>query len=260
MLAHPSAMGRFRRAAIAWSAARASVHPCDPAMVAMRSWARRTTQRHHGALFQLGNFDEGCTVPAWTAACSSQFSAVKVADGAARCSLRNINSVVLGAEDLRLLPPTMAPVHWRLSKGGQPSGSQLYFSPRAMGHLCRAASTKEEGHRRAPPSVIPYSCGSRRHLQSAAAIYRSREWRHSYPLRWVVLLWFGAIWIARRTVGLAIFCLCSIKMMMFTSHLLPKGRLVWKMFSSARSRFPLAWPALACLATWRGCRKLSPQG
>ena len=32
----------------------------------------------------------------------------------------------------------------RFSKGGQPSGLQPYFSPQAVGYLCRAASTTEE--------------------------------------------------------------------------------------------------------------------
>ena len=132
MLARLNPVGRFRMAAIAWSAARVGVHPRDPATAAMRSWAQRTTQRYQGALYQLADFEEGCAVPAGPAACLSQFLAVKVADGAARSSLRNITSAVRGAEDLGLLPPTVAPVHWRLSKGGQPSGSQPYFNPQAV--------------------------------------------------------------------------------------------------------------------------------
>ena len=56
-------------------------------------------------------------------------------------------------------------------------------------------------------SVIPYSCGSRRRLQSAPAICGSRLWRRSCPPRWVGLLWSGALWLAGRSVGLAIFCL-----------------------------------------------------
>ena len=62
----------------------------------------------------------------------------------ARSSLRNITFTGRGTEDLALLPPTLAPLHCRLSKGGQPSRSQPYFSPQAMGYLCWAASTKEE--------------------------------------------------------------------------------------------------------------------
>ena len=46
VLARPNTVGRLRMAVIAWSAARANVHPRDPVAVAMRSWARRTTQRY----------------------------------------------------------------------------------------------------------------------------------------------------------------------------------------------------------------------
>ena len=111
VLARPNPVGRFRMAALAWFAARAGVHPRDPATVAMQSWPRRTTQRYHGALFELADFEEGSAVPTGTAACLSQVLAVKVAYEASRSSLRNITSAVRGAKDLGLLPPTVAPLH-----------------------------------------------------------------------------------------------------------------------------------------------------
>ena len=49
-----------------------------------------------------------------------------------------------GAEHLAMLLPTLAPMHWRLPKGGQPSGWQPYFSPKSLGYLCWALSAKEE--------------------------------------------------------------------------------------------------------------------
>ena len=120
VLACPHPVGWFRMVAIVWSAARAGAHPRDPATVAMRSWARRTTQRYQGALYKLADSEEGCAVPTGLAACLSQFLAVKVANGAPRSSLRNITSAVCGAEDLGLWPPIVAPLHRRLPKGGQP--------------------------------------------------------------------------------------------------------------------------------------------
>ena len=144
MLACVQSLGRLRVAAFAWSAARASVHLRDPATPAMRSWAWRTTQRYKEILFQLAHFHDSCAMPAGTLACLSQFLFAKVVEAAARSTLQNVNSAVCGAEDQGMLRPAVAPMHWRLSKGRQPCGSQPYFGPYSLCFLCRAVSDKEE--------------------------------------------------------------------------------------------------------------------
>ena len=77
-------------------------------------------------------------MPTGAATCLSQFLVVKVADGAARSSLRNITSAVCGAEDLGLLPPTMHP--WPLCTGdyqkvGNPQGRNRISAPRLWGTI-----------------------------------------------------------------------------------------------------------------------------
>ena len=116
------ATGRFRVAALAWTAARSGVRPDDPATVAMRSWASRTTRRYQGSLFAVADFQVERTLPTGPSTCLSEYLSTKVSSGAARSTLRNMVSAVRGAEDLGLMPPTVLPIHWRLAKGGLLSG------------------------------------------------------------------------------------------------------------------------------------------
>ena len=138
------ATGRFRVAALAWTAARSGVRADDPATVAMRSWASRTLRRYQGSLFAVADFEEECTLPTGTSTCLSEYLPAKVSSGVARSTLRNVVSAVRGAEDLGLMPPTVLPIHWRLAKGGLSSGRQPYFSPPSLSFLAQAARTREQ--------------------------------------------------------------------------------------------------------------------
>ena len=72
------ATGRFRVAALAWTAARSGVRPDDPATVAMRSWASRTTRRYHGSLFAVADFEDERTLPTGPSTCLSEYLSAKV--------------------------------------------------------------------------------------------------------------------------------------------------------------------------------------
>ena len=64
------------------------------------------------------------------------------------------------------------------------------------------------------------------HPSDAASVYIAPTHRHvTCPPRWVGLLWFGALWLAGRSIGLTIFCLWSVLLMTWTSRLLSAGRL-----------------------------------
>ena len=130
-------------AALAWAAARSGVRPGDPATVAMRSWASRTTQRYQGSLFAVADFEDERSLPTGPSTCLSEYLSAKVSSGVARSTLRNVVSAVRGAEDLGIMPPTVLPIHWRLAKGGLSSGRQPYFSPPALSFLAQAARTRE---------------------------------------------------------------------------------------------------------------------
>ena len=65
--------GIFRAAALAWTAAPSGVRPDDPATVAMRSWASRTTRRYQGCLLAVADFEEAHTLPAAPSACLSEY-------------------------------------------------------------------------------------------------------------------------------------------------------------------------------------------
>ena len=138
------AAGRFRVAALAWAAARSGVRPSDPATVATRSWASRTTQRYQGSLFAVADFEDECSLPTGPSTCLSEYLSAKMSSGVARSTLRNVASAVRGAEDLGIMPPTVLPIHWRLAKGGLSSGRQPYFSPPALSFLAQAARTREQ--------------------------------------------------------------------------------------------------------------------
>ena len=69
-------------------------------------------------------------MPAGTYACLSQFLAVKVAEGAARSTLRDMNSAVHGVEDLGLFPPTVAPCIGGCLRVGNPQGCSPTSTPK----------------------------------------------------------------------------------------------------------------------------------
>ena len=85
----------------------------------------------------------------------SQFLLVKVAEGVARSTLRNVASTVRGVEDLGMLPPMVVSMHWRLSKGGQSLRAQPYFGPQSLGFLYGTAPDKEE-HITVAPACLSY--------------------------------------------------------------------------------------------------------
>ena len=142
----PEAMAieRFRVAALAWTAARSGVRPDDPAPVAMRSWASRTTRCYQGSLFAVVDFEDERAVPTGPSTCLSEYLSAKVSSGVARLTLRNVVSAVRGAEDLGLMLPTVLPIHWRLAKGGLSSGRQPYLSPPSLSSLAQTAHTREQ--------------------------------------------------------------------------------------------------------------------
>ena len=111
-------MGRFRVAALAWSAVRTGVSPDHVVTVAMCSWAPKTTQRYQGSLFAVADFEDGRALLVGPSACLSEYLSAKVSAGVARSTLRNMVSAVRGEEDLGLLPPTTLPIHRRLAKAG----------------------------------------------------------------------------------------------------------------------------------------------
>ena len=131
-------------AALAWAAVRSGDRPSDPATVAMRSWASRTTRRYQGSLFAVADFGDERSLPTGPSTCLSEYLSAKVSSGVARSTLRNVVSAVRGAEDLGIMPPTVLRIHWRLVKGGLSSGHQPYFSPPALSFLAQAASTREQ--------------------------------------------------------------------------------------------------------------------
>ena len=136
--------GRFRVAALAETAARSGVCPDDPATVAMRSWASRTTRRYHGSLLAVADFEDERTLPTGPSTCLSEYLSAKVSSGGARWTLRNVVSTVRRAENLGLMPPTVLRIHSRLAKGGLWSGRHPYFSPPALSFLAQAARTREQ--------------------------------------------------------------------------------------------------------------------
>ena len=138
------AAGRFRVAALAWTAARSGVRLDDAATVAMHSWASRTTRHYQGSLFAVADFEDERTLTVGPATCLSEYLSAKVSSGVARSTLRNVVSAVRGAEDLGFLPPTVLPIHWRLAKGGLSLGRQPYFSPPAVSFLAQSARTREQ--------------------------------------------------------------------------------------------------------------------
>ena len=138
------AAGRFRVAALAWTAALSGVRPDDAAIVAMRSWASRTTRRYQISLFTVADFEDERTLPAGLSTCLSEYLSAKVSSGVARSTLRNVVSAVRSAEDLGFLPPTVLPIHWWLPKGGLSSRRQPYFSPPALSFLAQSARTREQ--------------------------------------------------------------------------------------------------------------------
>ena len=131
-------------AALAWAAARSGGRPGDPATVAMRSWASRTTQRYQGSFFAVADFEDESSLPTGPSTCLLQYLSPKVSLGVARLTLRNVVSAVPGAEDLGIMPSTVLPIHWRLAKGGLSLGRQPYFSPPAPSFLAQAARTREQ--------------------------------------------------------------------------------------------------------------------